>query len=74
MLTHSNLLGGVKQTIDLLIEDSNDFPKNAKVIAVAPFFHIFGMTMVLLFGIRHGWNLLLVPKFEPDEVMRLIKE
>ena len=31
------------------------------MIAVAPFFHIFGMTMVLLFGLRMGWNLFTVP-------------
>jgi len=73
MLTHGNLLGGVQQTIDLLIEDPSNFPENGKVVAVAPFFHIFGMTMVLLFGFRHGWNLVLVPKFQPDEMMQLIK-
>jgi long-chain acyl-CoA synthetase len=73
MLTHSNLLGGVQQTIDLLIEDPKDFPENGKVVAVAPLFHIFGMTMVLLFGFRYGWNLLLVARFQPDEMMRLIK-
>src|SRR5215210_1187562 len=74
MLTHSNLLGGVQQTIDLLVEDPSDFPENGKVVAVAPFFHIFGMTMVLLFGLRHGWNLLLVPRFQPAQMMELIKE
>jgi long-chain acyl-CoA synthetase len=73
MLTHGNLLGGVQQTIELLIEDPSNFPENGKAVAVAPFFHIFGMTMVLLFGFRHGWNLLLVPKFRPDEMMQLIK-
>jgi long-chain acyl-CoA synthetase len=73
MLTHGNLLGGVQQTIELLIEDPSNFPENGKAVAVAPFFHIFGMTMVLLFGFRHGWNLLLVPKFQPDEMMQLIK-
>jgi long-chain acyl-CoA synthetase len=73
MLTHSNLLGGVQQTIDLLIEDPSTFPENGKVVAVAPFFHIFGMTMVLLFGMRHGWNLLLVPRFQADQMMELIK-
>jgi long-chain acyl-CoA synthetase len=73
MLTHSNLLGGVQQTIDLLIERADDFPENGKVVAVAPLFHIFGMTMVLLFGLRHGWNLLLVPRFVPDQMMELIE-
>ena len=74
MLTHHNLLGGVQQTIDLLVEDPSNFPENGKVVAVAPFFHIFGMTMVLLFGLRHGWNLLLVPRFQPAQMMELIKE
>ena len=74
MLTHANLLGGVKQTMDLLIDDPAAFPKNGKVIAVAPFFHIFGMTMVLLFGLRMGWNLLTVPRFQPDVVMEMIRD
>lgn len=74
MLTHANLLGGVRQTMDLLIEDPDDFPENGKVVAVAPFFHIFGMTMVLLFGMRMGWNLLTVPRFAPDVVMRMIRD
>ena len=74
MLTHANLLGGVKQTMDLLIEDPAKFPENGKVVAVAPFFHIFGMTMVLLFGLRRGWNLLTVPRFQPDAVMAMIRD
>jgi long-chain acyl-CoA synthetase len=74
MLTHANLLGGVKQTMDLLIEDPEEFPENGKVIAVAPFFHIFGMTMVLLFGMRMGWNLLTVARFDPDAMMELIRD
>jgi long-chain acyl-CoA synthetase len=74
MLTHANLLGGVKQTMDLLIEDPAAFPENGKVIAVAPFFHIFGMTMVLLFGLRMGWNLLTVPRFQPGVVMEMIRD
>ena len=74
MLTHANLLGGVKQTMDLLIEDPEKFPENGKVIAVAPFFHIFGMTMVLLFGMRMGWNLLCVARFRPDAMMEKIRD
>ena len=74
MLTHANLLGGIQQTLDLLVEDPRRFPENGKVVAVAPFFHIFGLTMVLLNGIRLGLNLLLVPRFQPDEMMQIIKE
>jgi long-chain acyl-CoA synthetase len=74
MLTHANLLGGVKQTMDLLIGDPAEFPENGKVVAVAPFFHIFGMTMVLLFGMRMGWNLLTVARFRPDTLMETIRD
>ncbi len=74
MLTHANLLGGVKQTMDLLIENPKEFPENGKVIAVAPFFHIFGMTMVLLFGLRMGWNLITVARFQPGPVMEMIRD
>jgi long-chain acyl-CoA synthetase len=74
MLTHANLLGGVKQTMDLLIDNPAEFPDNGKVVAVAPFFHIFGMTMVLLFGMRMGWNLLTVARFQPDTVMEMIRD
>jgi long-chain acyl-CoA synthetase len=74
MLTHANLLGGVKQTMDLLIEDPKKFPENGGAVAVAPFFHIFGMTMVLLFGMRMGWNLLTVARFRPDAMMEMIRD
>ncbi len=74
MITHRNVLGGVKQTTDLLIEDRENFPENGKVAAVPPFFHNFGLITVMLLGLRQGWNLLLITEFDSDEVMRLIKE
>ena len=73
MLTHANILGGIRQTFDLLIEDVGAFPENGKVIAVAPLFHIFGLTMVMLGSLRLGLNMLLVPRFQPEEMMQLIK-
>jgi long-chain acyl-CoA synthetase len=66
MLTHANVLGGIRQTLDLLIEDAEDFPENGKSVAVAPLFHIFGLTMVMLNSLRLGLNMLLVPRFQPD--------
>ncbi len=71
--THASLLGAVRQTISLLVENGDEFPPNAKAIAVAPLFHIFGTTMVLLFGLELGWNLLLMPRFEPARMLELIR-
>jgi len=73
MLTHRNLVATIQQTIDLLIEDSDAFPADGKVVAVAPLFHIFGLTMVMLKSIRLGLNQLLVARFQVDELMELIK-
>jgi long-chain acyl-CoA synthetase len=73
MHTHASFLGAVQQTTALLIEDADAYPENAKTIAVAPLFHIFGTTMVLLLGLRLGWNLVLVPRFEPLALLELIR-
>jgi len=74
MLTHTSLLVGLQPTFDLILPDPNVLPANGKAVAAAPFFHIFGLTMVLLAGVHHGWNLLLVPRPTPDELVRLIRE
>lgn len=73
MLTHANLLGAIEQTSRLLIEDKSAVPAGSAAVAVAPLFHIFGLTMVLLLGLRHGWNLLLVARFDVDELLALIE-
>jgi long-chain acyl-CoA synthetase len=72
MLTHANLLGAIEQTSRLLMEEGTEPPPGSKAVAVAPFFHIFGFAMVLLLGLRRGWNLLCVPRFEPAGMLELI--
>jgi long-chain acyl-CoA synthetase len=71
--THASLLGTLRQTTSLLIENSDELPANAKSVALAPLSHIFGTTMVLLFGLDLGWNLLLVRRFQVKEVLGLIR-
>jgi long-chain acyl-CoA synthetase len=72
MLTHCNLLANIEQNMSLALEDPRDLD-GGKSVAVAPFFHIFGTTVVLLTSIGHGMNMLLVPRFEVDEMMELIE-
>ncbi len=74
MLTHTNLLVGLQPTFDLVLPRPQDLPDNGTAVAAAPFFHIFGLTMVLLAGIHHGWNLLLVPRPTPDGLITLVRE
>ncbi|HSJ44065.1 MAG TPA: long-chain fatty acid--CoA ligase [Euzebyales bacterium] len=74
MLTHRNLLSAVQPTYDLLMGDPGGLPNNAKAVAVAPFFHIFGMTMVLLASLLYGWNMVLVRRFDTRAMMELIRD
>ena len=73
MLTHRNLVANVQQTLDLFVDDPAAFSNNQKIMALLPFFHIYGLTCVMLFGIRQGLNQVLVPRFDPAEVMNLVK-
>lgn len=74
MLTHRNLTANVQQALDLFIDDPGAFSKNQAVMGILPMFHIFGLTCVMLFGIRQGLKQILLPKFDPTEVMNTVKE
>jgi long-chain acyl-CoA synthetase len=74
MLTHRNLVANVQQALDLFIDDPGAFSNNQKIMGILPMFHIFGLTCVMLFGIKQGLDQLLLPKFDPREVMDLVKE
>ena len=69
MLTHANVSINVQQVRDwagLLT------PGHEKVMAILPFFHVFGMTVVMNFGVQQAAELILMPRFEITEAMRLI--
>jgi long-chain acyl-CoA synthetase len=74
MLTHRNLVANVQQALDLFIDDPGAFSNNQRIMGILPMFHIFGLTCVMLFGIRQGLDQLLLPKFDPGEVMEVVKE
>lgn len=70
-LTHANLTVNVAQLQDWA---TNLVPGEERIMGVLPFFHVFAMTTVLNFGIAHGMELILMPRFELDEALRLIKQ
>jgi len=43
-----------------------------RVLGVLPLFHVFAMTAVMNFGVTHGMEVILVPKFELIATLRLI--
>lgn len=58
-LTHRNLVANVVQIRDRMGVTSDD-----KVLAIPPFFHIFGMTVLLNLGLKVRASLVTMPRFD----------
>ena len=72
MLTHRNLVANVQQTIDVFVQNPDQFT-GRKCVGALPFFHIYGLTCVMLFGIRLGVEQVLLPRFEVEEALAVFK-
>jgi long-chain acyl-CoA synthetase len=71
MLTHANLSAATSQ----FLETASGEPKVVelgceRVLIVLPLFHIYALTVDLLFGIRVGAEMILHLRFEPEPVLR----
>jgi len=72
MLTHRNLVANVQQTIDVFVRDPAQFT-GRKCVGALPFFHIYGLTCVMLFGIRLGVEQVLLPRFDVEEALTVFQ-
>ncbi len=71
VLTHRNLVVNAVQSrawLNLLDEE------NPIILAVIPFFHVYGMTTAMNLGILIGAELILLPKFHTKEVLKVIQK
>ncbi len=71
MLTHANLLACMRQTLACAPEVK---PGEERVLAVLPLFHVIGMTVLMNCSAQIGAEIILLPRFSIDEVMRTIKQ
>jgi long-chain acyl-CoA synthetase len=69
MLTHANLSTNLRQVTAWWNHPAS---KGDRVLGVLPLFHVFAMTTVMNFGISHGMEMILVPRFELIETLKLI--
>jgi len=70
MLTHANLYINTAQTA-AWIKDSVE-PGKSSQMAVLPFFHVFAMTVIMNVSTYYGMNIILMPKFDIDEVLKTV--
>ena len=67
MLTHRNLVANVLQTAA-----GQRISEEDRIIAVMPFFHIYGMVVVMSHGLREGATLVTSPRFELEGFLALL--
>lgn len=48
--------------------------KGDQIVGVLPFFHVFGLSNVLIGGLVHGATILLVPQYNPTTLLKTITE
>lgn len=69
MLTHSNLVANTLQTKLWFYRSRQGMER---YMAALPFFHVFGLTVLLNQAVALGGTLILVPRFEINQVLQTI--
>jgi len=69
MLTHQNLTANIRQTIAL-----NLMGEDAMMLDFLPFYHIYGMMVLLNTGLVLGATQVILPRFDPEGTLALIQQ
>ena len=69
MLSHRNLVANVLQTGETIPVSEEDTS-----IGCLPFFHIYGMTVIMNLGLRNGATIVTMPRFDMEAFLGLIEE
>ncbi|GAB3125259.1 AMP-binding protein [Glaciibacter psychrotolerans] len=69
MLSHRNLVANVEQARGLLTVVADD-----RLLAVLPFFHIYGMTVLLNLAFKQRSALVTMPRFDLTEFLRIMQD
>ena len=69
MLTHRNLVSNIEQALAAVKVVEDD-----AFVAVLPFFHIYGMQVLMNFGLRAGATIVTMPRFDLEQFLSLHQE
>jgi len=72
MLTHYNLVANMTQ-VDA-IERQDPLSEADTVAGVLPFFHIFGMLVILNYSVRCGARVITMPRFDFEQFLGLVQK
>lgn len=71
MLTHRNLVANAVQCAAWMYRTE---PGKEKTLGVLPFFHVYGMTVVMNYSVYMAATMILLPKFDAGQVLKTIAE
>lgn len=71
MLTHKNLIANTKMCKAWLYKSK---PGEESVLAIIPFFHVYGMTTVLILSVMQTNKMILLPKFDVETTLKTIQK
>ncbi len=71
MLTHYNLVVNTQMSLNWLYKSEKG---QETVLAILPFFHVYGMTSVMNLSIMMSSKIILMPKFEAEDVLKIIEK
>lgn len=69
MLTHRNLVANLVQVEDVLAIEDDEI-----VLAVLPFFHIYGMQVLMNGFLSRGSTIVTLPRFDLEQALSIIQE
>ena len=69
MLTHRNLVANVVQTESVMRADDHEV-----AFAVLPFFHIYGMQVLMNFMLAQGGTIVTLPRFDLEQALSLTQD
>jgi acyl-CoA synthetase (AMP-forming)/AMP-acid ligase II len=71
MLSHYNLLSNICQvTLPGLLKSR---PEDKTSLAILPFFHAYGLAVILARDLEQGTKIVTMPKFEPEQYLKLLE-
>ncbi|MCB0027940.1 MAG: AMP-binding protein, partial [Anaerolineales bacterium] len=69
MLTHYNLVANMAQVVTMEALEDNDV-----LAGVLPFFHIYGMVLILNYALAEGATVVTMPRFDMVQFLELIQQ
>jgi acyl-CoA synthetase (AMP-forming)/AMP-acid ligase II len=69
MLTHRNLVANLRQIQETLAVGTGE-----RLVAVLPFYHIYGLVVLMAAALRDGSTLVTMPRFDLEQFLRILQE